>query len=75
VYGLTANVVSAGNAGANLDQAVQFEGLAILPNGVTYYGNELSAKAGTAGDQASRGNWIIHADGGTNNAQFPPRQI
>jgi hypothetical protein len=26
-----------------------FEGLAILPNGVTYYGNELSANAGAAG--------------------------
>jgi hypothetical protein len=26
-----------------------FEGLAIMPNGVTYYGNELSANAGAAG--------------------------
>jgi len=26
-----------------------FEGLAVLPNGVTYYGNELSANAGAAG--------------------------
>jgi hypothetical protein len=54
VVGATINRTTGASSSPNIRRVGalgfnSFEGIAILPNGVTYYGNELSANAGAAG--------------------------
>jgi hypothetical protein len=70
VTGATIDNVTGASSSPNIRRVnaldfLSFEGLGILPNGVTYHGDELSAGSGAAGYQPHRGNWIIEEDGST----------